>query len=132
MARILLAEDNDTARIQATFELEDAGYQVISAGNATRAFQMFEHHFKRKPLDIVLTDGQIGPEQDKQETGIVLIRKIREISAVPIIGCSSQTGFWDELKDGNFHSIPKKMDIANHLMRWNTPAVLVHIKALGF
>lgn len=73
---ILVVDDQVLARRVLATELEDAGFDVIVAGNGREAWERFCHH---RP-DLVITD-MVMPRSD----GIELLGRIRERSEVPVI-----------------------------------------------
>lgn len=79
--RILLVEDETIMLDLMTHFLERAGYQVTPAINAGEALSLFE----KQPPALVLLD-LVLPDED----GLVIIRKLRSMSDVPIIVLSAR------------------------------------------
>ena len=82
MARILLAEDDDSMRRFLAKALENAGHEVESFGNGVQAHNCLKHDI----FDILLTD-IVMPEMD----GIELARRGAEID--PTMKIMFITGF---------------------------------------
>jgi two-component system cell cycle response regulator CpdR len=82
MAKIILAEDDDSMRNHLVRALERAGHQVISFGEGASAFE----EIKQKAFDLLLTD-IVMPEMD----GIELARRAAELD--PTLKIMFITGF---------------------------------------
>ena len=83
--RILLADDNPTNRYVATSMLEEAGHQVVAAGNGREVLEQWE----REPFDLVLMDVQM-PEMDGYEaTDAIRQREQGNETHIPIIGLTA-------------------------------------------
>ena len=80
--RILLAEDDDDMRRFLVKALQKAGYEVISFGNGSDAFE----RLKQEPFTLLLTD-IVMPEMD----GIELARRAAELD--PELKIMFITGF---------------------------------------
>ncbi len=77
--RILVVEDNDTARELVRMVLERQGYEVITAGNGIEGYETL----LRTPVDLIITDIHM-PAAD----GTHLVRRVRdtpEVAATPIL-----------------------------------------------
>jgi DNA-binding response OmpR family regulator len=75
--KILIAEDNQSSRKLYKEELQDEGYDVVTASSGNEALQMFH---EKKP-DLITLD-VLMPDLD----GITLLRKMKEARPhVPII-----------------------------------------------
>lgn len=68
---VLVVDDELLARIAIVGEIEDAGFEVLEAGNADEAVRILE---SRKDVRIVFTDIQMPGSMD----GIRLARAIRD------------------------------------------------------
>ncbi len=80
--RILLAEDDESMRRFLVKALERAGYEVVSFGNGSEAYQ----RLKKEPFTLLLTD-IVMPEMD----GIELARRAAELD--PELKIMFITGF---------------------------------------
>ena len=80
--RILLAEDDESMRRFLVKALERAGYEVVSYGNGSEAYQ----RLKKEPFTLLLTD-IVMPEMD----GIELARRANELD--PDLKIMFITGF---------------------------------------
>ena len=80
-AHILLVEDETIMLDLMTHFLERAGYKVSPATTAAEALSLFE----KRPPDLVLLD-LVLPDED----GLVIIRKLRAMSEIPIIVLSGR------------------------------------------
>ena len=67
-AKILLADDDESLRKVIEFNLEQEGYDVVTASNGKEALKLFEAHAP----DLVITDIKM-PDMD----GIELLGEIR-------------------------------------------------------
>ena len=82
ISRILLAEDDEDMRRFLVKALQKAGYDVVSFGNGTEAFE----RLKEEPFTLLLTD-IVMPEMD----GIELARRAAELD--PELKIMFITGF---------------------------------------
>jgi CheY-like chemotaxis protein len=83
--KILIAEDEEILRYLYEEELEDAGYEVVTASNGREALHQLE---KAKP-DLVLLDIAM-PEMD----GLEALRRIREQrNGIPVVLYTSHPGY---------------------------------------
>jgi DNA-binding NtrC family response regulator len=73
---VLVVDDRARARRALALELEDAGFDVIAAGDGSEAWQLFCRHAP----DLVITD-LVMPRDD----GLELLQRIRSRSDVPVI-----------------------------------------------
>jgi CheY-like chemotaxis protein len=77
MARVLVVEDSPTQTEQIKFLLEDAGLEVLTAGNGLEALQAIQ----RSPPDIVVTDLEM-PEMN----GLELVEAVRrDHPTIPVV-----------------------------------------------
>ncbi|HEY5672748.1 MAG TPA: response regulator [Malonomonas sp.] len=88
MATILVVDDEPGLRLLYTAELEDEGYQVVSAGNCAAAAEILAS----QQIDLVVLDIQI-----KQESGLDMLQTIvKERSGLPVILCSAYNCYKDD------------------------------------
>ena len=88
MSTILVVDDEPGLRLLYTAELEDEGYQVVSAGNCTDAANILAS----QQIDLVVLDIQI-----KQESGLDMLQTIvKERSGLPVILCSAYNCYKDD------------------------------------
>ncbi|MBF0399335.1 MAG: response regulator transcription factor [Magnetococcales bacterium] len=85
---ICLLEDDDSMRFLMSSYLEKSGFRVIACATSTDFFAAFE---QKKP-DCVLLDLNL-PDED----GLVVLRKIRHYSNLPLFVISSRSGEQDRL-----------------------------------
>jgi CheY-like chemotaxis protein len=77
MSRVLVVEDSPTQSQQIQFLLEDAGFDVLTAGHGLEALQVLQ----RTPPDIVVTDLEM-PEMN----GLQLVEAIRrDFATIPVV-----------------------------------------------
>lgn len=81
MATILVVDDDRHIRDVVRFALEQAGHEVLEAGDGAKACESFDE----QPSDLVVLD-VLMPELD----GLEVCRRIRQTSRVPILFLSSQ------------------------------------------
>jgi DNA-binding response OmpR family regulator len=112
---ILLVDDDTLLRRSLAFNLEQAGYTVVTAANAEDALAIA----RRDPPDLVLLD--IGlPEMD----GLDALRHLKEMLSLPVIFLTARRRELDEvlgLELGADDYITKPFD---------TDVLLAHIKAV--
>ena len=129
---IFLLEDDRRQAAAAITVLENAGFEV----RVERDVQMATGYLIRQSryeFAAILTDGQLGPGQN--DTGMFFIRTLtaltKRYNALPFIGGSASTGFWDGFVPKNvaFHRIDKVWlgDYAG----WDTTALLAKLAELG-
>lgn len=88
MAKILVVDDEPGLRLLYTAELEDEGYQVVSAADCSEAAAALEN----EAIDLVVLDIQI-----RQESGLEMLQKIvKERSGLPVILCSAYNCYKDD------------------------------------
>ena len=88
MPTILVVDDEPGLRLLYTAELEDEGYQVVSAGNCADAAEVLAS----QPIDLVVLDIQI-----KQESGLDMLQTIvKERSGLPVVLCSAYNCYKDD------------------------------------
>ncbi|MEO5349068.1 MAG: response regulator transcription factor [Magnetococcus sp. YQC-3] len=85
---ICLLEDDDSMRFLLSSYLEKSGFRVIASATSTDFFAAFE---QQKP-DCILLDLNL-PDED----GLVVLRKIRYYSNLPLFIISSRSGEQDRL-----------------------------------
>ncbi|MEY4607123.1 MAG: response regulator [Ilumatobacteraceae bacterium] len=86
MNHLLFIEDDDAIRLALSLALEDEGYSVVQAHNATTGLAAFA---EREP-DLVLLDLRL-PDM----SGFEVCRQLRSTSIVPIIIVTAQTDTYD-------------------------------------
>ena len=103
--KILIADDDDSLRRVLEFQLQEAGYQVISAGNGAQALELFSGD----DFDCVITDWRMP-----QMSGLEFLQRANAIrSETPIIVI---TAFGDvetaveAMRSGAFDFITKPFD----------------------
>jgi CheY-like chemotaxis protein len=116
MKKILVVDDEENIRLLLKEELEDEGYEVITAENAEAALQLIE----RARPDLVTLDIKM-PGED----GLMALRKIRErVYDLPVILCSAYSTYQSDfsavaadyyvVKSSEFTELKKKIrDILN-------------------
>lgn len=88
MARILIVDDEPGLRLLYSAELEDEGYEVVSAENCGEAAIALES----QAIDLVVLDIQI-----KQESGLDMLQDIvKKRSNLPVILCSAYNCYKDD------------------------------------
>ncbi len=88
MARILIVDDEPGLRMLYSAELEDEGYEVVSAANCGEAAIALES----QAIDLVVLDIQI-----KQESGLDMLQDIvKQRSNLPVILCSAYNCYKDD------------------------------------
>jgi two-component system NtrC family response regulator len=104
-SKILLADDDDSLRRVLEFQLQEAGFQVISAGNGAQALELFSGD----DFDCVITDWRMP-----QMSGLEFLQRANAIrSETPIIVI---TAFGDvetaveAMRSGAFDFITKPFD----------------------
>lgn len=76
-AKILLADDDDNLRRVVEFQLQEAGYEVLTASDGSEALDLFTS----KEIDCVITDLKMP-----KLSGLELLEKIKELNAeTPVI-----------------------------------------------
>ena len=86
--RILIAEDEEKLKVMLTDYLEALGYEVVSASDGVEAMKLFH---REKP-DIAVLDVMM-PRMD----GLDVTRRIRELSAIPVIMLTARSEEQDTL-----------------------------------
>ncbi len=88
MAKILVVDDEPGLRLLYAAELEDEGYDVVTAEDCATAAAALE----KEVIDLVVLDIQI-----KQESGLEMLQKIvKERSGLPVILCSAYNCYKDD------------------------------------
>lgn len=88
MAKILIVDDEPGLRLLYSDELQDEGYEVVTAANCADAAKLLE----TEKIDLVVLDIQI-----KQESGLEMLQKIvREHKELPVILCSAYNCYKDD------------------------------------
>ena len=100
---VLLAEDHVDTRSMLKFMLERCGYGIIEAYNGDEAIsQALEQH-----PDLILMDIAMPGLDGIQATSE--IRKIQEISEIPIVGITAQTDeYIEDALDAGYNQIIRK------------------------
>ena len=88
MSRLLVVDDEANIRLLYAEELQDEGYQVVTAGSIGEAVDRLQNdHFDLAVLDIKL----------KNESGIELLQQIvKERHNMPVILCSAFSCYKDD------------------------------------
>jgi CheY-like chemotaxis protein len=81
MARVLLIDDDDHARMVFRQILERAGHTVLEAADGREGIQLY----RQAPTDLVITD-ILMPEQDGLEIIIALRKEFPEVKIIAISG----------------------------------------------
>lgn len=87
--KILMVEDDPSIRSFVKTNLEANGYQVLTASTCAQGIMMFTSHMP----DLIILDLGL-PDDD----GLVLIRTVRQQSAVPILVLSARTMETDKVQ----------------------------------
>lgn len=88
MPTILVVDDEPGLRLLYSAELEDEGYQVVTADNCNEAAAVLEE----RQIDLVVLDIQI-----RQESGLEMLQQIvKERSGLPVILCSAYNCYKDD------------------------------------
>ncbi|GFE57449.1 response regulator [Geobacter sp. AOG1] len=88
MARLLVVDDESSIRLLYSQELADAGYDVVTAGNAAEAVAQLEGG----EFDLVVLDIKL-----KNESGLDLLQKIvKERHEMPVILCTAFSCYKDD------------------------------------
>jgi two-component system response regulator (stage 0 sporulation protein F) len=109
--KILIAEDEEILRFLYQEELEDAGYEVVTANNGKEALLQLE---KREP-DLVILDISM-PQMD----GLEALRRIKEQhDGIPVLLYTSHAGYLTQagtraadaciLKSGDLEEMKEKV-----------------------
>jgi DNA-binding response OmpR family regulator len=113
--KIILIEDDALMRRSLAYNLEQAGYQIITAANAEDGLTVIQH----SPPDLVILD--IGlPEMD----GLEAIKRIKQGFRIPVIFVTARRRNLDEvvgLEMGADDYVTKPFDV---------DVLLAHIKAV--
>lgn len=87
---ILIIEDDESVRASMAMYLQDAGFDVMEAGDASRAMHLFLHHSP----DLVLLDLGIAGED-----GMDVLRSMKKVRpATPVIIVSGRTHISDAIE----------------------------------
>jgi len=88
MSKILVVDDEPGLRILYAAELEDEGYQVVTAENCSEAAEALAN----QQIDLVVLDIQI-----RKESGLEMLQQIvRERSGLPVVLCSAYNCYKDD------------------------------------
>lgn len=113
MKKILIAEDEDTIRLNLTTYLEKHGYSVIAASNGKMAHDIIKDN---PDIDLLLTD-IIMPEMDGRDL-VNHIRENEQTKDLPIIMISGFVPFHEIveiLEHGTTKFLPKPIKMAEVL-----------------
>jgi DNA-binding response OmpR family regulator len=95
MARILIVDDEKNIRTLFRDELEEAGYEVVTAGSGTEALA----RVSADAPDLVLLDIRM-----EDMTGLEVLEKIRrENQTLPVIMCTAVRGLEDDFTVWDAH-----------------------------
>ncbi len=81
MGKILLVDDEEQLRSMLRIVLEDAGHEVVAAGNGKEAFEIFQS----RPVDLMVTD-LIMPGQEGIETIIQFRQRYPKVKIIAMSG----------------------------------------------
>lgn len=81
MQRILVIDDEDQVRATLRKMLENAGYEVVEAGNGNEGIRLYQEN----PTDLVITD-IIMPDKEGMETIWDLKREYPNVKIIAISG----------------------------------------------
>jgi DNA-binding response OmpR family regulator len=85
MKKILIVDDEEHIRLLMQEELEDEGYQVLTAESGEKAIDLI----KSEKFDLVTLDIKMPGE-----SGLIILRKIREILYdLPVILCTAYSSY---------------------------------------
>ena len=88
MARLLVIDDEGDIRHLYAAELEDEGYEVVTAGDSAAAMALLES----QSFDLVILDIQLD-----QESGLELLQTIaRQKESPPVILCTAFNTYRDD------------------------------------
>jgi DNA-binding response OmpR family regulator len=88
MARLLVIDDEGDIRHLFAAELEDEGYEVVTAGDSAEASALIES----QRFDLVILDIQLD-----QESGLALLQTItRQKESPPVILCTAFNSYRDD------------------------------------
>ena len=88
MARLLVIDDEGDIRHLYAAELEDEGYEVVTAGDSSTAMALLG----RQSFDLVILDIQLD-----QESGLELLQTIaRQKESLPVILCTAFNTYRDD------------------------------------
>ena len=88
MAKLLVVDDERDIRHLYAAELEEEGYQVVTAGSATEAAALLQE----RPFDLIVLDIQM-----KGESGLQLLQKIvKEKTDTAVILCTAFSCYKDD------------------------------------
>ncbi len=86
--KILVVDDEDDLRLLYADELQDEGYEVVTAGSGQEARQCLE----REPFDLMILDIQM-----RGESGLDLLKEmVREREELPVILCTAFSMYKDD------------------------------------
>lgn len=91
MAKVLVVDDSETARVQVKMDLLEAGHQVLEAENGVKGLEVLNAN---KDVQLVISDVNM-PEMD----GLSMCEEIAgngELNKIPIIMLTTQCG--DDMK----------------------------------
>lgn len=88
---ILIVEDEDKLRMTVADFLKIYDYEILEAKDGECAIKVFEENIKK--IDLVLLDIML-PVFDGQ----YVLKKIRELSEVPVIMMTAQSGDYEQIK----------------------------------
>ena len=102
---LLLVEDDDSLREIMSFNLEEAGYEIVAVEDGTTALSTYDE----KRHDLVITDVRL-PDVD----GLEVLRRIREMNPEAVVLVITAYGSLDRaveaMQRGAFHYIEKPVN----------------------
>lgn len=88
MPKILIVDDEPGLRLLYSAELQDEGYDIVTAADCSEAAAALQ----KEKIDLVVLDIQI-----KQESGLEMLQKIvKEHKGLPVILCSAYNCYKDD------------------------------------
>jgi len=110
MHSILIVDDDESQRKQIYWALKDY-YELFEAGNRLETLQIVNE----SPVDLVLLDLRLPPQENTPEEGIKLLKEIKrahsEISVVVVSADDDRKTSLEAVKDGAYDYFIKPLDL---------------------